>query len=317
MTEKTAYEEALRGPSDDELDRAMPRDAGGRELRVGLFVLLGALSFLVLLYLLTDPSTFRGRYKLTTTVETAAGLRRGDPVRMRGVNVGRVDGFRIDGSDVVITLEIEGEWDIPRDSRAQLSAPDLLGGRIVDILPGSMAESVEPGDHIPGVTAPSVLGSAGNLGDRAEDVLQRMQSVLSDPTIEGVQGSVRDLERLLADLSSLTATQSREIARLTASLNRSAEGLEAASEGGPELARAAARADSAMLLLNQTSLRLRQSSESLRTVLGRVEEGEGTLGLLTTDDALYRNLTSAAAAVEALATDIRENPRRYVNMSVF
>ena len=77
-----------------ELERDAPRWRGGREVRVGLFVLIGAAASLWILFLTTDPATFRGRYMVTTTVPEAMGLRKGDPVQMRGVNIGRVHGLR-------------------------------------------------------------------------------------------------------------------------------------------------------------------------------------------------------------------------------
>jgi len=55
----------------------------------------------------------------------------------------------------------------------------------------------------------------------------------------------------------------------------------------------------------------------METVLGRVERGEGTLGKLTRDDALYNNLNQAATNMNALVEDIRKNPKKYINLKVF
>ena len=111
----------VRGvPSDRELDRVTPRMTGGREIRIGVFVLLGGLAFGAVLFLMTDPATFRGRYMVATEVIDAGGIRRGDPVQMRGVNIGRVHQFDLTASGVLITLEIEGQWGIPEDSHAVL-----------------------------------------------------------------------------------------------------------------------------------------------------------------------------------------------------
>lgn len=316
MSEETRMERPS-GPSDSELEQAVPKDHGAHQLRVGAFVLLGALSFIVLLFLLTDPATFRGRYVVTTEVDNAGGLRRGDPVQMRGVNIGRVRGFTLEGQDVTIVLEIDGEWEIPQDSHTRLTPTGLLGGRVVEVVPGEAGRVLGNGEHIPGETRAGTLGTAEGLTDQAEVVMQRVESLLSEPTIEGVHASVREMESLLRTLSELTRTQSREVARLTESLNRSAQGLETAAGGGEDVARAAARADSALLELNVASGRLNRASESLQTVLTRVEQGEGTLGQLATDDALYDNLNEAALAVTRLADDIRANPRRYVNITVF
>ena len=116
--------------TDEELKAAVPRGQRNREFRVGIFVLVGAVSVLLALFLLTDPSTFRGRYVVSTLVEDAGGIRRGDPVQMRGVNIGRVMGFTMapPRGGVRIDLELEGDWSIPSDSRTRL----VSSGRRVD-----------------------------------------------------------------------------------------------------------------------------------------------------------------------------------------
>ena len=51
--------------------------------------------------------------------------------------------------------------------------------------------------------------------------------------------------------------------------------------------------------------------------MSRVDRGEGTLGKLTRDDALYNNLNAAAVNLNKLAEDIRQQPRKYINLKVF
>ena len=90
--------ESGRGTDDAELRANLPRDKGTRQLRVGAFVIVGLVSFFIVLFLLTDPGTFRGRYDVFTRLGDAGGVRRGDPIQMRGVIIGRVSGFEM-GSD--------------------------------------------------------------------------------------------------------------------------------------------------------------------------------------------------------------------------
>ena len=96
-----------------------------------------------------------------------------------------------------------------------------------------------------------------------------------------------------------------------------AEGLEAASESGPDIASAIARADSAMAMLAETGESLDAATTSLSVILGRMENGEGTLGRLSTDETLYVSLNDAAAALNSLLTDLQANPNKYINISIF
>ena len=302
--------------TEDELLSALPARSANREARVGLFVLIGVVAFLILLFTFTDVGTFRGRYYVTTVVEDAGGVRRGDPVQMRGVNIGRVVGFQMVPDGVEIRLELYNEYGVPEGSMAHLKSSGILGGMTVDIIPGRSTERVDDGARLPGTSSSGLMSAAESLGIEADTVLQRINSLLSPQTIGGVGRSVEELQALLGELSAMTSQQRQELAALSSSLRRSAAGIEGAT-AGPELARSVARIDSLTARLNQTSTSLDAAGRSLETVLARIERGEGTLGLLSADEQLYTNLNSAAENLNALVLDIQENPRRYIDLRVF
>jgi phospholipid/cholesterol/gamma-HCH transport system substrate-binding protein len=306
-----------RRPTDEEILREVPASTSRREVRVGIFVLVGLLSVVGVLFLLTDPATLRGRYMLVTEVDNAGGVRRGDPIQMRGVNVGRVHGFEMQPDErVAISMEMDGEWKIPADSRTVMGASGIFGGRTLEIEPGSSQETLQPGDTLPGGQGASagLLGNVDELGDKANSVLGRIQTLLDSGTVSSVQESATELESLLSQLSTMTREQRTTLARLTESMANTAEEMEGA---GPDARRAIARADSAMAVLSETGASLDRAVASLRTLLDRIERGEGTLGRLSSDDALYVNMNRAAESIAALVDDIRANPSRYINLSIF
>lgn len=303
-----------KGPSEAEILRAVPPATGANEFRVGVFVLLGVLGFMTVLFLMTDPATFRGRYMLVTHVENAAGIRKGDPVQMKGVNIGRVDDFRIQDEGVDITLEIEGEWGIPADSRTSLSSSGLLGGTTVEVIRGSSSQNVGSGGMLQGSSGGGLMSTVEGLGGQAESVLGQIEGLLSDPTVAAIEGSAQQLGVLLDDLTDLTRTQGAEIARLTETLNASAEGL---TEAGPDARATLAEARATMERLNGTADALERATGSLDTILGRMASGQGSLGRLSADDELYTRLSAAAESAQQLLDDIREHPERYIKLSVF
>jgi phospholipid/cholesterol/gamma-HCH transport system substrate-binding protein len=306
--------------SDEEIVAATPQGSGGKEAQVGFFVLLGLISFIIVLFWMTDPATLRGRYMLFTEVDHAGGVRAGDAVQMQGVNVGRVHDFEMLGGDrVVITMEIEGEWQIPEGSETVMGESGLFGGRSIEIERGDGPGYYEEGDTLPGEGAAGagLLGSVDELSTQAESVLTSIDRMLDPETVASVQGSTRELQALLAELSVMAREQRGELAELTQTLNSAAQGLETASEAGPDIRSAVARADSAMAMLSTTSETLDIAVESLNTILGRMERGEGTLGRLSTDESLYVSLNTAAATLNALLADLQANPAKYINISIF
>ncbi len=310
--------DAASGPSDAELTHAIPPRALKSEARVGVFILAGALAALAALFLMTDPSMFRGRYSVHAIVENAGGLRRSDPVQMLGVNIGRVMTFEMTPAGVNIELEIEGEYSVPADSRVRLVGVGLLGGRTVEVLPGRSPVMAEGGDILQGTVSSDVFGIVSEIGDEATEMIRSVSGLLNEPTVESVHASARELEALLTDLAVIAREQRRDFSQLVQSLNDAARSVGGtASSTAPVLERAAARADSALAAVNRNLDVLEPAVTDLRVILARMERGEGTLGRLSRDDSLYVNLTEAASSLQLLLDDIRENPGRYISLSIF
>jgi phospholipid/cholesterol/gamma-HCH transport system substrate-binding protein len=294
-----------------------------REVWVGLFVVAGLAGILIVLMTMTNAAMFRGRYVVSTIVPDAAGIRNGDPVQMRGVNIGRVMGFRIAAEEVEVQLEIEGEYPIPKDSVVELKASGLLGGLVADVTPGSSSETAAWGDVLEGRSGVGLFDKMDSLAGEADDVAARLKALLSDEMVSNLHGTAGEARQLLEQLSGTVREQRGELKALTKSLRRSAEGLEKVTTG-PELENTVKRVEEVASRMDQVLSGLDRSSQSLESILGRVDRGEGTLGKLSTDEALYDNVSSAAAnfdkaAVEirALLEDVRTKPKKYIKLSLF
>jgi phospholipid/cholesterol/gamma-HCH transport system substrate-binding protein len=294
-----------------------------REAWVGLFVVVGIAATIILLAVMTDAALFRGRYIVTTSVPNAGGIRKGDPVQMRGVNIGRIIGFGIGQKDVDVRLEIEGEYKIPKDSRVEVKASGLLGSMVADVIPGASAEAIRWGDRIPGVSGIGLFDKMDTLAGEADKVAVKVQNLLSDETVKNLQGGASDARKSLESLQAILKEQRGELRSLTASLKRSADGMEKVTTG-PELERTVKRLDQLVERLDGTLGTLDRSSKSLESVLGRMDRGEGTLGKLSTDDTLYQNASEATAnlnkatqELNKLLADFQAHPRKYINLKVF
>jgi phospholipid/cholesterol/gamma-HCH transport system substrate-binding protein len=294
-----------------------------REVWVGVFTLVGVLAILVALFTFTQPSTFRQRYTISTVVADAAGLRRNDPVQYRGVNIGRIKGFDLSPDGVVVKLELERRYHVPRDSRVELSSGALLGGSVAQIIPGESTEPAPHGAVLPGSTTAGLSGAVGQVAEQSEKTLHRVDELLSDRTIGGIEGSVEQLQVLLGELSQMVASQRSDVEQLTKSLRATATNTQKLTSA-PEVERSVKRLDSITQRLDEATASFDRASQSMEIVLGRIQRGEGTLGRLSKDDTLYQNANQAlvnlnrtTTEMRALATDVRANPHRYVHISVF
>jgi phospholipid/cholesterol/gamma-HCH transport system substrate-binding protein len=297
---------------------------------VGFFLVVGIIAIFAALFILTDAAFFRGRYIVSTVVADAGGIRRGDPVQMRGVNIGRVQRFKIAKDNVEIRLELEGEYNVPKDSHVELKSGGLLGGTVADIVSGDSTEYLRNGDHLDGKTVPGLFDAANRVAGQVETVMTQVEKVLTDATVRNINGTAenasvatRDMRKLIADVSTAVAEQRKTLATLESSLQKSASGLERVTTG-PELDRALKRLDTLGERMDTVTASLQRSSQSVETLTSRATKGEGTLGKLTNDEELYRrlneavnNLNQATLSLNRLVDDVQKNPRKYLNLKVF
>jgi phospholipid/cholesterol/gamma-HCH transport system substrate-binding protein len=315
---------------DEEPPVAPPSRGRDQAVWVGFFLVVGIIAIFAALFILTDAAFFRGRYIVSTVVTDAGGIRRGDPVQMRGVNIGRVQRFKIAKDNVEIRLELEGEYNVPKDSHVELKSGGLLGGTIAEVVPGDSTEYLRNGDHVDGRMVPGLFDAANRVAGQVEKVMAQVEKLMTDATVKNIaatadnaQVASRDMRRLIADVSTAVAEQRKTLATLEASLQRSAGGLEKVANG-PELDRALKRLDTLGERMDTVTASLQRSSQSVETMTARAAKGEGSLGKMMTDDQLYRslneavnNMNQATLSLNRLVDDVQKNPKKYINLKVF
>lgn len=306
----------------------MVRDAGLREgheaeLQVGLLVVV-SLVVLAAGVLWISGADLGGDAMPVYAVTTDAGaIASGDPVVYLGVEVGSVSRVTVDGRRVVIGMEVRGMDSLPADTRATIRPSGFLGGSVVELDPGSAPELLGAGDTLQASTIPELQTVAARVGEQASDVLRRSGRLLSDPAIADVHRAADQMALTMGRLREMVDRQQGSVTRLLNHLERVSSRLDTATGDG-ELRRTAENLDSLMAGLRRSSEELETSSQSLSSILGRMDRGEGTLGKLSSDDRLYERAVDAATRLRdvseeltALTRDLRENPGRYLKVSIF
>jgi phospholipid/cholesterol/gamma-HCH transport system substrate-binding protein len=252
------------------------------------------------------------------------GLNKGAPVQMRGVTVGKVHSLEMgrEAENVVVTLEIEGQWLIPEGSSAEVVTLGLMDPKVVEVVLGRGPGTIGDGGSLPGSARVGILDDTESLGEMGQVVLDRVTMLLSDENLDAISGSVEGLRKLVAELSNIAdivESESGGVRELIQSLTSAADGLAEAT--GPEvrenLTSTLEGADSLMGRLSTTSESIETTIASLESLLSRIESGQGTLGRLWASDTLYTSLTDMIESGRLLFDDIRENPGRYFSVSVF
>ena len=278
---------------------------------------LGALTAVALvifiwgMYFLLGNPMFREGMDLTVWLDNAAGLKRGDRVHLQGVEIGTVRGMTLTRGAVFANVRLNQELELPADTRATVTG-DVFGAHTVDLLPGDATVSLESGDTIRGAPIPELLSLAGNLSSRAESVLASANALLAPQTIADVQATAEVLPATARELQASFA----ELRRASAALARATQNLEEA-EAGDRFVGAISEVEASARALTNAANSMETSLVKFGSIADKINNGSGTLGLLVNDSSLHVEMTNTLRELRALATDIRVNPRRYIDLRVF
>lgn len=241
---------------------------------------------------------------------------------------------------IAASASLFGEWQIAVLDSSQ--APDDPEVRRL------LAEAGEgAGERWAGATLPDIgqlTAQASRIANDVATVTERVEGLIDSTTVEDLRGSVADLRSMTKQLLAFTERQTASLDRVATNAASGSDDIASASRhlvatlsrvdsstASGELSAlvADARAASAQLRAASTDIRLLSGTasdqrERLANIVGtteqiltRLEQGQGTLGLLSTDSTLYREATMTVVQLRTLLSDIQANPRRYFRFSVF
>lgn len=123
------------------------------EMMVGLFVLLGIISLVILALNVSNVGRTMGStdtYQVTAHFDNVGGLKTRAKVTLSGVNVGRVLAVGYDASvgRAIVTLQLDAQYELTSDTQASIYTAGLLGEQYISLEPGAEDEVLKDGDSI-------------------------------------------------------------------------------------------------------------------------------------------------------------------------
>jgi len=279
---------------------------------IGLLMLVAGGLFVWGLYFLMGNPIWRGTTDVVLMLEDAAGLKRNDRVQVNGVQVGAVREVRLESpSRVRVDLRLDEGIQLPADTRARLKA-DVFGTTTVELVPGSDARILAEGDTIRGLAVRALPDLVATLGGQAESILTSADRLLAPEVVADLRAVAAAMPAGAQEMLTLL----REMRAAAESLRRTAKQVEDA-ETGAALAASLEELQRSARAFTSAASAMEQSFTSLASIMAKIDSGDGTLARLVNDPGLYAELEGALREVRLLATDVRENPKRYVTIDVF
>ena len=257
------------------------------ETRLGIFFALTLIVAVIILEMAGVAEYFKPGYKVHANFRTVQELKKGDLVKMAGVEVGRVDEVTLTNEQVRITMKIRKRDAVIRtDSRATIKFTGLMGQNFVSLDFGSPK------------------------GDRADDgatLTTTEQPDLSalmvklDSVAGGIEGLTKSFtpDNLAPLFGPITDFMKQNSTNLTAILHNTRTATEQLNQGKGSIGRLLnddalyITALAAVAGLQASSAEIKSTIKEARAILDQVNSGQGTLGKLMNDDALYRETTLA------------------------
>ena len=295
------------------------RDQYRTELQVGILLVVSFFALILGIAWISGRQTGGDRLVVYALAPEAAAVTQGTPVTLLGVEVGSVRNISLRQDHVGMEIVVSFEGQLPRDTRGEIKTSGFLGANVLALIPGVSTEILASGDTITAVPAPGLNDLAGTLGDQAGRVLEQTRALLSDSLISDVHSAAGSMAAGMEDVQMLLDRQASTLAELIEALNTAAQEL-AESASSPELDRTLANIDTLTARLAAAGDDLDSSSQSLASILRKVDEGDGTLGKMVNDGELYdrliaatENIQVASEEIALLTRDIREQPEKYLD----
>jgi len=280
-----------------------------QEVGVGAFVLVGVAVFLVGLFWLTGKSLGTSGIRVDVMFESVAGLKQGDPVLVSGVKKGRVARVNLERvKSVRVTLELSNDIAPHIDASALVAAMDLFGAKFIDYNPGSREEMLADGRVITGSNSPDIADVAQGVANRANELMENAANIVSDRLGEDIHNTLVVTQRAMTTLSNMPdgpfITQTTRTLQATERVMQRVDSMLGSGTG--------TNIDSISKNLATLTNHLTHTTAQLDTLLSRINRGEGTLGRMAADTAMYASLRDLSVALTELLTDLQEHPDKYM-----
>ena len=304
------------------------------ETKVGIITVV-ALALLFIGYnFLKGNDVFSSENEYYTDYDNVDGLTVSKPVVVNGYQIGRVSSMSLLKNGKIRThFKIKNEFEIPSNTVARIVSADLLGSKAIVFQLGNSPDMAQSGDPLLSDVQANLLEKVEPLQLKVENLVVKLDSVLSavntaldkefqrdfKNSLRSISVSLRNMESITTDVEGLMGSEKIRFARIMQNLesitnnfqknnkkiNTILTNLDSVSD---DLAKAEIKntIDNAALVM-----------KNMEDITTKINNGEGSIGLLLHDDNLYNNLNSASENLDNLIKDVEERPGKYIRLSIF
>ena len=286
-----------------------------KEVKIGLTAIVCLVMMFVVIQFMKGINVMKPANHYTITFDNVSDLIVSSPVTVSGYKVGVVHDMKMnyETNKVEVMINLDKELRIPRDSKITLAKTLMGNGSLVIDINPYVSEYYTPGDVIEGSNGNDLMASAANMMPQIMSIVEKVDSIMY-----GVQAIVNapEFKASVARLDGITANLEQASAQLNSMMRKD---IPVVMDNVTSICN---NVDSLTTTLN--TLPLNETIEEVYTLIDNIKEAtaqlkktDNTAGKLLNDEELYDRINGAIVSLDSLLIDIRQNPKRYINVKVF
>ncbi|MCC6383612.1 MAG: MlaD family protein [Bacteroidia bacterium] len=307
-----------------------------REVKTGIVVTVAIAATIWGFNYLKGTELFTRNNTYYALYDRIDGLAASNSIIMNGIKIGSVKKIRFSTDRtgrIIVTMQAKRDVFIPENSIARIISSDLFGGKSIEIIMGSSKEMLTNHDTLSSDLKSGIEQQLGPVKDKAEALIESLNllthslnQLLDEKGRNNLSASFTNLNNITANFEKTTATLDQMISSPEGKLNRIISNTDAVTstlkDNSQRIGKIIQQTEQITDSLAHSELaasinHLNQSLAELNGILKKVNQGEGSLGLLVNDKELYNKLTATTENLDQLLIDLKANPKRYVHFSLF
>lgn len=312
-----------------------------KEAKTGIVVIVALGMIIFGLNFLKGVNLFNHNKKIYAVYKDVQGVVPSNPVVVNGFHIGHIKSIAIEpntsGKIVVTMLITNTDVKIPKNSIAKIFSQDFLGSKAIEFQLGNGSELIKDGDTLQSTVEETIKETVDKqvlpLKMKVERLISSIDTTISiidgifnkntrdnlTQSILSIRVSLSHIENTSKSVDELMGSEKTHISSILAKVDEISTTLAKNSKNLNKIITnfsnisdtlAKSRIQSAV---NNADSALYYTS----MIMGRINRGEGSIGMMEKDTALYNRLSGASEQLRQLLEDFRLHPKKYVHFSVF